>query len=151
MHRDQPDKRAGARKVTGAMSVTTLEETVISISERAATEVRQLLEQEGIPNGLLRVFVQGGGCSGLQYGMTIAEEVEAGDVEIEQYGIRILVDDVSMQYLRGSSIEFIEDEMGGGFKIDNPNAKGGCGCGSSFSAEDGAEGGGGCGSCSSCG
>jgi iron-sulfur cluster assembly accessory protein len=132
------------------MSATTLEQSAISISERAASEIRQLLEQEGMTNGLLRVFVQGGGCSGLQYGMTIAEEAEQGDLEIEQHGIKILVDDVSAQYLRGSSIEFIDDEMGGGFKIDNPKAVGGCGCGSSFSTEEGAEGsGGGCGSCSS--
>ena len=131
------------------MSVTTLEQTAITISERAAGEVRQLLEQEGMANGLLRVFVQGGGCSGLQYGMTIAEEAEPGDLELEQHGIRLLVDDISIEYLRGASIEFVEDEMGGGFKVDNPNAVRGCGCGSSFATEDGAEAGGGCGCCSS--
>ena len=77
--------------------------------------------------------------------MAIADEVVEGDVEFEQHGVRILVDPMSAQYINGSSIEFIEDEMGGGFKIDNPNAVRGCGCGSSFSTEEGPSCGSGCG------
>src|SRR5207244_9890149 len=94
----------------------------------------------------LRVFVSGGGCSGLQYGMAIAEEVEEGDHEFQQHGVRILVDPLSVNYMTGSTIDYVEDMMGGGFKIENPNATKSCGCGSSFSTEDGAEEAGGCGS-----
>lgn len=135
------------------MSVTTTEQATITLSEKAATEIKGLFEQQGIENAALRVFVSGGGCSGLQYGMAIAEEVEEGDLEFEQHGVRILVDPLSVNYMTGSSIDYVEDMMGGGFKIDNPNATRSCGCGSSFSTEDGEDGGcgsgcgsGGCGS-----
>ena len=135
------------------MSVTTTEQATITLTEKAATEIKGLFEQQGIENAALRVFVSGGGCSGLQYGMAIAEEVEEGDLEFEQHGVRILVDPLSVNYMTGSSIDYVEDMMGGGFKIDNPNATRSCGCGSSFSTEDGEAGGcgsgcgsGGCGS-----
>src|SRR2546423_5343128 len=128
------------------MSTTIIEPTTaITLTEKAATEIKNLFESQGIENGALRVFVSGGGCSGLQYGMAIADEVEEGDVELEQHGVRILVDPMSINYLGGSSVDYVEDPMGGGFKIDNPNAVRSCGCGSSFSTEDG-EAGGGCGS-----
>jgi iron-sulfur cluster assembly accessory protein len=127
------------------MSVLTTEQTTITLTEKAATEIKGLFEQQGIENAALRVFVSGGGCSGLQYGMAIAEEVEEGDLEIEQHGVRILVDPLSVNYMTGASIDYVDDMMGGGFKIDNPNATKSCGCGSSFSTEDG-EAGGGCGS-----
>jgi iron-sulfur cluster assembly accessory protein len=128
----------------------TIEETVttVTLTERAAAEIKGLLERQGMAGAALRVFVSGGGCSGLQYGMAIADEVEEGDEELEQHGVRMLVDDLSAPHLRGASVDFVEDEMGGGFKIDNPNAVRGCGCGSSFSTEEG-ESGGGCGSCCS--
>ena len=127
------------------MSVTTDEQTVpISLTEKAATEVKNLLESQGMQTAALRVFVAGGGCSGLQYGMAIADEVEEGDHEFQQHGVRVLVDPLSMNYLTGASVDYVEDMMGGGFKIDNPNAVHSCGCGSSFSTEDGE---GGCGSC----
>ena len=127
------------------MSATLTEQSTITLTEKAATEIKGLFEQQGIENAALRVFVSGGGCSGLQYGMAIAEEVEEGDHEFEMHGVRILVDPLSVNYMTGSSIDYVEDMMGGGFKIDNPNATKSCGCGSSFSTEDGAEGGG-CGS-----
>lgn len=126
--------------------------TIITLTEKAAGEIKNLLEQQGIENGMLRVFVSGGGCSGLQYGMAIADEVEEGDLELEQHGVRILVDPLSLNYISGSSVDYVEDVMGGGFKIDNPNAVRSCGCGSSFSTEDGpdaAEGGCGSGGCGS--
>ncbi len=127
------------------MSVTTDEQAApISLTEKAATEVKNLLESQGMQTAALRVFVAGGGCSGLQYGMALAEEVEEGDHEFEQHGVRVLVDPLSMNYLTGASVDYVEDMMGGGFKIDNPNAVSTCGCGSSFETE---EGGGGCGSC----
>ncbi len=128
------------------MSATATETiSEVALSERAAAEIKGLFEREGVRNAALRVFVSGGGCSGLQYGMQIADEIEEGDVELEQHGVRILVDSLSIQYVRGASVDFVEDDMGGGFKIDNPNAVRGCGCGSSFATEEG-QSGGGCGS-----
>jgi iron-sulfur cluster assembly protein len=131
------------------MSAATIgQESAILLTEKAATEIKNLLEQQGMTDAALRVFVAGGGCSGLQYGMAIADEVEEDDQEYEQHGVRILVDSLSLRYIQGASIDFVEDAMGGGFKIDNPNAIRSCGCGSSFSAEDAPEGmEGGCGSC----
>jgi iron-sulfur cluster assembly accessory protein len=129
------------------MSTTTTEPVAaITLTEKAATEIKNLLESQGLQNAALRVFVSGGGCSGLQYGMAIADEVEEGDHEFEQHGVRVLVDPLSIHYIAGSSVDYVEDMMGGGFKIDNPNAVRGCGCGSSFSTEDGEEASG-CGSC----
>src|SRR5258706_5095994 len=133
--------------------------TGVNLTEKAAVEIKSLFEQQGIENAALRVFVSGGGCSGLQYGMAIAEEVEEGDVEFQQHDVRILIDPFSINYMTGASIDYVEDMMGGGFKIDNPNATKSCGCGSSFSTEDGVEdsgggcgsGGGGCGSGCGCG
>lgn len=132
------------------MTMTPTEQaTGITLTETAATEIKNLFESQGVENAALRVFVSGGGCSGLQYGMAIADEVEEGDVEMEQHGVRILVDPLSMNYLAGASVDYVEDVMGGGFKIDNPNAARSCGCGSSFSTEEG-ETGGGCGSGCGC-
>jgi len=128
------------------MSVMTDEQTAaVTLTDKAAAEIKSLFERQGIENAALRVFVSGGGCSGLQYGMAIADEVEEGDIELEQHGVRILVDSLSINYIAGSSVDYVDDVMGGGFKIDNPNAAKSCGCGSSFSTEDG-ESGGGCGS-----
>src|SRR5690348_881121 len=129
------------------MSATINEQTAaVTLTEKAATEIKSLFERQGIENAALRVFVSGGGCSGLQYGMAIADEVEEGDVEFEQHGVRILVDPLSMNYIAGASVDYVDDPMGGGFKIDNPNATRSCGCGSSFATEDGESAGGGCGS-----
>src|SRR5690349_20413060 len=107
---------------------TTLTEPIaarsaITLSEKAAEEIKNLFESQGITNAALRVFVSGGGCSGLQYGMAIAEELEEGDLEFTQHGVRILIDPLSINYMEGSSIDYAEDVMGGGFKIENPNAK----------------------------
>ncbi len=133
------------------MSTATSEETsVITLSNKAADEIKALFEQQDLSNAALRVFVSGGGCSGLQYGMAIADETEEGDVELNQHGVRILVDPLSFNYISGATIDYVDDPMGGGFKIDNPNAVSSCGCGSSFATEDGASdggcGSGGCGS-----
>ncbi|NJM08978.1 iron-sulfur cluster assembly accessory protein, partial [Candidatus Gracilibacteria bacterium] len=100
----------------------------------------------------LRVFVAGGGCSGMQYGMTFDDEIREGDSEFVAHDLRIVIDPVSATYLTGASIDYIDSLMGGGFKIDNPNAASSCGCGHSFrSREDGSDeapaSGGGCGSC----
>src|SRR5207248_482855 len=136
------------------MSMTATEappSTGIVLTEKAAEEIKGLFESQGVVNAALRVFVSGGGCSGLQYGMAIAEEMEEGDVEFSQHGVRILVDPLSMNYIEGASVDYVEDVMGGGFKIDNPNATKSCGCGSSFATEEGeSSGGGGCGSGCGC-
>ncbi|OYT69795.1 MAG: iron-sulfur cluster assembly accessory protein [Armatimonadetes bacterium JP3_11] len=125
----------------------------ITLSERAARELKALLEESGIQNAGLRVWVAGGGCSGLQYQMAIDDsEPEATDQVFDSHGVRIYVDDLSFRYIDGSTIDYVEDMFGGGFKIDNPNAINTCGCGSSFQTEDefGTPGAG-CGGCSCCG
>jgi iron-sulfur cluster assembly protein len=129
---------------------------MVKLSERATTEIKGLLEKQGTNDAMLRVFVAGGGCSGFQYGMTLEEETMEGDKQFDINGVKVIVDPRSSVYLEGAEIDYIDNLMGGGFKIDNPNAKSTCGCGTSFTPEDGAEeevaaGGGGCGSCSSSG
>lgn len=119
--------------------------TGVSLTERAAEEILTLLERQGKADAALRVFVQGGGCSGLNYGMAIDDTIEEGDLVYDCFGVKVVVDPMSMNYVRGASVDYVEDVMGGGFKIDNPNAVRSCGCGSSFSTEDG-ESAGGCGS-----
>ncbi len=133
------------------MSVpTSLEDqAIITLSERAATEIKSLLERQGKPDAVLRVFVSGGGCSGLQYGMAIDEGMEEGDQITDQHGVKLVIDSMSLQYIAGSTVDYVEDMMGGGFKIDNPNAIQSCGCGHSFSTEEGEDSG--CGSGCGCG
>jgi iron-sulfur cluster assembly accessory protein len=99
-------------------------------------KVRELLAQENDPGLALRVFVAGGGCSGLQYGMTLDEEQE-GDTVIPLSGIKILVDEMSMGYIDGSEIDYVDSLMGAGFTVNNPNAVSSCGCGHSFKTAGG--------------
>jgi iron-sulfur cluster assembly accessory protein len=99
-------------------------------------KVRELLAQENDPSLALRVFVAGGGCSGLQYGMTLDEEQE-GDTVIPLSGIKILVDEMSMGYIDGSEIDYVDSLMGAGFTVNNPNAVSSCGCGHSFKTASG--------------
>lgn len=124
--------------------------TLVSVSPAAANIIRSLLEQRNIPNHALRVFVSGGGCSGLQYGMAFEENPGEHDQVISVKGIRLLIDPTSMMYLQGANIDYVDSLMGGGFRIDNPNAVSACGCGHSFRTKDDAEASsaGGCGSCS---
>lgn len=126
----------------------------ISLTERAAKELKSLMSENQKDGAALRVWVAGGGCSGLQYGMALDDQpAEDGDVVMQHEGISIFVDEMSLRYMTGSVVDYVDDVLGGGFKIENPNAVKSCGCGSSFSAEDEAmEGldtskGGGCGSC----
>jgi iron-sulfur cluster insertion protein len=98
----------------------------------AATKVGELIQEESNPNLKLRVFIQGGGCSGFQYGFTFDENVDEGDTRIENCGVTLLVDPMSIQYLEGSEIDYREDLNGAQFVIRNPNASTTCGCGSSF-------------------
>lgn len=98
----------------------------------AATKVSQLIRDEGNPNLKLRVFISGGGCSGFQYGFTFDEKLEDGDTRVENQGVTLLVDPMSIQYLAGAEIDYKEDLEGARFVIRNPNAATTCGCGSSF-------------------
>jgi iron-sulfur cluster insertion protein len=100
----------------------------------AATKVAQLIADEGNPNLKLRVFVSGGGCSGFQYGFTFEENLEDGDTRVENQGVTLVVDPMSIQYLAGAEIDYKDDLEGARFVIRNPNAATTCGCGSSFSA-----------------
>lgn len=105
----------------------------ITITESAVAKIADLLAEENNPNLKLRTFVQGGGCSGFQYGFTFDEEQQDDDWVIESGTVRILIDPMSYQYLIGAEIDYKEDAMGSQFAIRNPNAQTTCGCGSSFS------------------
>jgi iron-sulfur cluster assembly protein len=124
---------------------------MITLTDRAACELKELMIQEEKTNAYLRVWVAGGGCSGLQYGMALDDgEPEDGDQTFENDGVRVLVDDLSLRYMVGSVVDYVDDPMGGGFKIENPMATKSCGCGSSFQIEEGQASGGGCGSGCGC-
>lgn len=121
---------------------------MITLSDKAASEIKSIMDQNGGSFEGIRVFVAGGGCSGLSYGMQIADEpATADDLVFESGGVKVIVDVQSHQFLTGASIDFDDSLQGGGFKINNPNAVKSCGCGSSFATEEseGAAPGGGCG------
>ncbi|MCY7316358.1 MAG: iron-sulfur cluster insertion protein ErpA [Rubrivivax sp.] len=103
-------------------------------TDSAADKVKQLVEEEGNPDLKLRVFVQGGGCSGFQYGFTFDEVVNEDDTPMSKNGVTLLIDAMSLQYLMGAEIDYKEDLQGAQFVIKNPNATTTCGCGSSFTA-----------------
>jgi iron-sulfur cluster assembly accessory protein len=107
---------------------------MITITQAAAEKVQEILKSEGKEGQALRVVIQGGGCSGFQYGLTFAEEAGDMDEVLDQHGIQVVIDQFSLPYVDGASIDYVEDVMGGGFKISNPNVTGTCGCGKSFSA-----------------
>ncbi|MDR2214892.1 MAG: iron-sulfur cluster insertion protein ErpA [Nevskiaceae bacterium] len=106
----------------------------IVFTDAAATKVGDLIREEGNPALMLRVYVQGGGCSGLQYGFEFDESMQDGDTLVEKLGVKLLVDPMSFQYLSGAEIDFREGLEGAQFVIRNPNATTTCGCGSSFAA-----------------
>lgn len=109
---------------------------MINLTTAAVDKVKGIMEQEkaSIPDGGLRIYVQGGGCSGFQYGMVLDEAAE-GDQIFEKEGVKVIVDPMSLRYLEGAEVDYKEDLMGGGFAIKNPNATSSCGCGHSFQAE----------------
>lgn len=106
----------------------------IIFTDSAAQKVGALIADEGNDNLKLRVYVSGGGCSGFQYGFTFDEEVNEDDTSVENAGVKVLIDSMSIQYLAGAEIDYKEDLSGAQFVIRNPNATTTCGCGSSFSA-----------------
>lgn len=109
------------------------EASPVTMSENAAKRISFLAENEGNPELKLRISVNGGGCSGFQYGFDWAEKVDDGDVLVERNGAGLLVDSTSLLYLIGSEVDFIEDLIGSSFRINNPNVQAACGCGTSFS------------------
>jgi len=111
---------------------------MINLSANAVAKVKGILEQEkdNIPQGGLRIYVQGGGCSGFSYGMVLDEAAD-GDQVFEKEGVKVIIDPMSLRYLEGAEVDYKEDLMGGGFAIKNPNATSTCGCGHSFNATEG--------------
>ena len=118
---------------------------MITITPEAANQLKSFLVDNASPEAGLRVFVAPGGCSGLQYGMTIEDNAEDGDEVIETEGVRLLVDNFSAMYLAGAEVDYVNSLMGGGFTVHNPNAVAGCACGHSFNSGDNAPTANGCG------
>ena len=108
---------------------------MLTLTATAAQKVKGILEQEkeSLPQGGLRIYVQGGGCSGFSYGMVLNEAAEEDQI-LDIEGVKVIVDPMSLRYLDGAEVDYKEDLMGGGFAIKNPNAKSTCGCGHSFQA-----------------
>ena len=107
-------------------------QTAISLTPAAAGKLQSLLQERGSDASGLRLFVSGGGCSGMQYGMAFETEIRELDEVFESEGVKLIVDPNSLMYLSGSRVDFVDNLMGGGFAIDNPNAISSCGCGHSF-------------------
>jgi iron-sulfur cluster insertion protein len=116
------------------MSATIEMPTPINFSDNAVKKVKELIEEEGTPDLKLRVFVSGGGCSGMQYGFTFEESINEDDTKVEKDNVMLLIDPMSLQYLTGAEIDYQDNVQGSQFVIKNPNATTTCGCGSSFSA-----------------
>src|SRR5919199_883217 len=106
-------------------------EALVMLTDHAVAELRKIIAAEGRDDLALRVFVSPGGCSGLSYGMSLEEESDEGDFTVEQEGLRILVDEFSANYVKGSQIDYVSGLMGAGFTVRNPNAKRACACGQS--------------------
>jgi iron-sulfur cluster assembly accessory protein len=129
------------------ISISDVQTHGITLTPSAAARVRSLLTERNLPDYALRVFVSGGGCSGLQYGMALEGQVRQDDLRFRAGDVDVVIDPMSIGYLGGATIDYVDDLMGGGFKVDNPNAVASCGCGHSFRADGQAaqESSGGCG------
>ena len=113
-----------------------IEQATLSLTPEALSQLQSLLAQENNPQLALRVFVSGGGCSGLQYGMAFDDQVRPEDEVVETSGVRVIVDEFSIPHLRGSEIDYVDSLMGAGFTVHNPNAVRSCSCGHSFDTGD---------------
>ena len=116
--------------------LSVVQTSIINMTPAAVNKVRELLTQENDPSLGLRIFVAGGGCSGLQYGMTL-DEAQDGDTIITLEGLNVLVDEMSVGYINGSEVDYVDSLMGAGFAVNNPNAVSSCGCGHSFKTAEG--------------
>lgn len=122
-------ERSGATMSDGA---ATEAERRVGLTESAAKRIAWLAEREGQADLMMRVTVSGGGCSGFQYGFSLDDTVNADDLTFERDGVKVVIDEMSLDLLAGSEIDFVEDLIGSSFQIRNPNASSSCGCGSSF-------------------
>jgi iron-sulfur cluster assembly protein len=122
----------------------------VALTPAAADAVRELLAKRELVGYGLRIYIQGGGCSGYQYGMALDDNFREEDLVTDCHGVKVVVDEVSINYMRGATIDYVDDLMGSGFKVENPNAVASCGCGNSFRTQDGDAAQGGAGGCSSC-
>ena len=111
---------------------------LVSLTEAAATKIKQLLAEE-TDVGVLRIAIQGGGCSGFQYGLGFDTAAAEGDLEFEQYGVTVVVDPFSAPYLQGAEVDYVDSIQAAGFAVNNPNAVASCGCGHSFQVAEGEE------------
>jgi len=123
---------------------------LVALTPLAAEKLQIILQEKNLATHGLRVYIAGGGCSGFQYGMAFENQMEDGDLVFESRGVRLYVDPASAMYLEGATVDYVDSLMGGGFRVENPNAISTCSCGQSFNAGDGASegcgcGGGGCG------
>jgi iron-sulfur cluster assembly protein len=114
----------------------TVDTAQINLTPAAANAVQELLAKRNLEGYALRVFVSGGGCSGFQYGMALEDNIRDTDLVSEQHGVKLVVDEISINYLAGAEVDYVDEIMGSGFKITNPNAVATCGCGSSFRTKD---------------
>ncbi|NNL59451.1 MAG: iron-sulfur cluster insertion protein ErpA [Nitrosopumilus sp.] len=110
-------------------------EKLVTVTPKAAEKIKEFMKEEAEKPEYLRVYVQGGGCSGLSYGMGFEKQPEEDDTVIVEQGVKLLVDSYSQDHLQGANVDYIESLMGSGFKINNPNVTKSCSCGSSFSTE----------------
>ena len=117
-----------------------IEQAVVSLTPEAQSRLKELLSKEDNPQLALRIFVSGGGCSGMQYGMAFDDQRRVDDLIVEHEGVQIIVDDFSVSYIRGSEIDYVDSRMGAGFTVHNPNAVHSCSCGHSFDTGDDAGG-----------
>ena len=108
---------------------------LVTVTPKAAEKIKEFMKEEAEKPEYLRVYVQGGGCSGLSYGMGFEKQPEEDDTVIVEQGVKLLVDSYSQDHLQGANVDYIESLMGSGFKINNPNVTKSCSCGSSFSTE----------------
>jgi iron-sulfur cluster assembly protein len=120
------------------MEIQERTETLVTLTASAAAKIKDLIEQEDDVS-VLRVAIEGGGCSGFQYGLGFDRGAQEGDVEYECEGVRVVIDPHSAPYLRGARVDYLETIQESGFKIDNPNAVSSCGCGHSFQVAEGEE------------
>jgi iron-sulfur cluster assembly protein len=121
---------------------------LVNVTPAAASAVQELMNKRNITGYGLRIFISGGGCSGFQYGLALEDNVRESDTSYEINGVKLVIDDVSINYLRGAQVDYVDELMGSGFKISNPNAVSSCGCGQSFrTGDDNSASDGGCSGC----
>jgi iron-sulfur cluster assembly accessory protein len=114
------------------VDATTVADSPLVLSERAARRINEIMKSEAV-GSLLRISVSGGGCSGFQYAFDVVAKPQADDIVVERDGARVAIDEVSLPFLQGSKLDFVDDLIGQSFRFENPNATSSCGCGTSFS------------------